>query len=85
MDRYGRAVGDYSVLLCDESDPQGQSDRDFWMPWESEAGSDEALMKKPEHRSWAIEVQNATGHPDEADLEDGKEFARWMTTKARSL
>jgi len=45
----------------------------------------EALMKKPEHRSWAIEAQSATGHPDEADLEDGKEFARWIITKARSL
>ena len=45
----------------------------------------EALMKKPEHKSWAIEAQSATGHPDEADLGDGKEFARWMMTKARSL
>lgn len=45
----------------------------------------EALMKKPEHRGWAIEAQSATGHPGEADLEDGKEFARWMMTKARSL
>jgi hypothetical protein len=42
-------------------------------------------MKKPEHRGWAIEAQSATGHPGEADLEDGKEFARWMMTKVRSL
>ena len=45
----------------------------------------EALLKKPEHRGWAIEARSAVGHPDEADLEDGKEFARWMMTKARSL
>ena len=45
----------------------------------------EALMKNPEHRGWAIEAQSAGGHPGEADLEDGKEFARWMMTKARSL
>ena len=45
----------------------------------------ETLMKKPEHRGWAIEAQSAAGHPDDADLEDGKEFAKWMITKARSL
>lgn len=45
----------------------------------------EALMNKPEHRFWALEAQSAKGHPDEADLEDGKQFARWMMTKVRSL
>jgi flavodoxin len=45
----------------------------------------DALMQKPEHRAWAQEASSAVGHPDEADLEDGKEFARWMITKSRSL
>ena len=45
----------------------------------------DTLMKNPEHRGWAIEAQSAGGHPGEPDLEDGKEFARWMITKARSL
>ncbi len=45
----------------------------------------EALLKKPEHRSWAMEAQGAGSHPDEGDLKDGQEFARWMMTKARSL
>jgi flavodoxin len=45
----------------------------------------EALMKKAEHRAWAQEAQSAVGHPDEADLEDAKEFTKWMMTKLRSL
>jgi flavodoxin len=44
----------------------------------------DALMKKPEHRAWAQEAQSALMHPDEADLEDGKDFARRIVTKARS-
>ena len=43
----------------------------------------EALMKQIEHRPWAQEAQGAAGHPNEADLEDGKEWAKWMMTKAR--
>ena len=44
----------------------------------------DALMKRPEDRAWAMEAQSAVGHPDEADLEDGREFARLMVGKARS-
>jgi flavodoxin len=42
------------------------------------------LMNKPEHRSWAMEAQSAVGHPDGADLEDAKVFARQMVAKART-
>jgi flavodoxin len=42
------------------------------------------LMKKPEHKAWAMEAQSAAGHPDAADLEDAKEFARQMVRKART-
>jgi flavodoxin len=45
----------------------------------------EKLLQSPEHRAWAQEAQSAVGHPDEADLEEAKEFARQMLTKARSL
>jgi flavodoxin len=45
----------------------------------------DALMEKAEHRAWAIEAQGAAGHPDDADLEDAKQFAQWMVTKARSM
>jgi flavodoxin len=44
----------------------------------------DSLMEKAEHRAWAQEAQSAVGHPDEADLEDGKTWARWMVTRARS-
>ena len=44
----------------------------------------DSLMKSPEHRGWVMEAQSAVGHPDEADLEDGREFARWMITKVRA-
>lgn len=45
----------------------------------------EALMQKPEHRGWAMEAQSAADHPDDADFEDGKEFAGLMIAKARNL
>jgi flavodoxin len=42
------------------------------------------LMKKPEHRSWAIEAQGAIGHPNEADFEDARAWAREMIAKGRA-
>ncbi|MFP4088376.1 MAG: flavodoxin family protein [Desulfobacteraceae bacterium] len=44
----------------------------------------DALMHKAEHRAWALEAQGAMGHPDPADLEDGKDFAAAMIKKARA-
>jgi flavodoxin len=44
----------------------------------------DALLKKAEHRGWALEAQSAVGHPDEADLEDAKAFAAAMVIKARA-
>lgn len=45
----------------------------------------EAVMNKPEGRAWAAEAQSADNHPDLADLEDGKEFARLMISRARFI
>jgi flavodoxin I len=45
----------------------------------------EALMKKPEHRAWAEQAQGAAPHPDNADLEDAKDFAKNMMKKAGSM
>lgn len=46
----------------------------------------QALLKKPEHKAWAEEAQSsAYGHPDEADLADGRDFAGRMETKVRAL
>jgi len=44
----------------------------------------DALLKKAEHRGWALEAQSAAGHPDQADLEDAKSFAAAMVIKARA-
>jgi flavodoxin len=44
----------------------------------------EVLGKKPEHRAWAEEARGAAAHPDEADLEDAKEFAKKVMKKAFS-
>ncbi len=44
----------------------------------------DSLLQKPEHRGWALEAQGATGHPDAADLEDGKYWAQNMIAKARA-
>jgi flavodoxin I len=45
----------------------------------------EKLMKKPEDRYWAMEAQSAAGHPDQADLEEARQWARWMMIKAQSF
>ncbi len=45
----------------------------------------DALMQKAEHKAWAMEAQGAMGHPDTADLEDGKDFAAAMIKKARAM
>jgi flavodoxin len=42
----------------------------------------DSLMKQTEHKAWAMEAQSAYSHPDEADLEDCREFARQMISKA---
>jgi flavodoxin len=44
----------------------------------------EELSRNPEHKAWVEEAQSALGHPDTADLEDGKDFARRMVAKSRS-
>lgn len=41
------------------------------------------MMNQPENRAWAQEAMGADRHPDNADLEDAKEFAKKMITKAR--
>jgi flavodoxin len=42
----------------------------------------ETLMNQAEHKVWAMEAQSASSHPDTADLDDGKEFARKVMAKA---
>ncbi|MGD2124773.1 MAG: flavodoxin family protein [Desulfobacteraceae bacterium] len=44
----------------------------------------ENLMKRPEHRSWALEAQSAASHPDEGDLEEARKWAWMMLLKARA-
>jgi flavodoxin len=44
----------------------------------------DALMNQPEHKAWATEAQGASRHPDQADLEDGKAFAREAMSRASS-
>ncbi len=50
---------------------------------EVQSGILDKLMQSPEHKAWAMEAQSAVGHPDDADLEDAKEFAGWMIAKIR--
>jgi len=45
----------------------------------------ESLMNKAEYRFWALEAQSAAGHPDKADFEDAKQFAKQMVIKAQQL
>ena len=41
----------------------------------------EALMKMLEHQAWAEEAQGAIDHPNDADLADGKAFAKRILAK----
>ena len=43
----------------------------------------EKLSAKPQYKFWALEAQSAEGHPDDADLQDAKEFAKSMLLKAQ--
>ena len=52
---------------------------------EVKEGIIESLLKTPEHKAWAMEAQSAVGHPDDADLAEGKKFAELMIAKARNL
>ena len=45
----------------------------------------ENLLENPAHRGWALEAQSAAEHPDAADFEDAKSFARQMMSKAMQL
>jgi len=44
----------------------------------------ERLGRKPEHRAWVEEAHSAADHPDEADLEGCRAYARRIVAKARS-
>ena len=41
----------------------------------------DAIKKQQEHQAWAEEAQSAEGHPDAADMEDGRAFAVKMIRK----
>jgi flavodoxin len=43
----------------------------------------EALGRNPEHRAWVEEAHSAAEHPDAADLEECKAYARRIVAKAR--
>lgn len=44
----------------------------------------EELFRKAEHKAWAEEAQSAAEHPSATDLEEGKEWAKWMVARAHS-
>lgn len=40
----------------------------------------EVLSKSPEHKAWVEMAASAQTHPDENDLEDARDFAKWIMT-----
>lgn len=40
----------------------------------------EVLSKSPEHKAWVEMAASAQTHPDESDLEDARDFAKWIMT-----
>ncbi len=43
----------------------------------------EFLSRSPEHEVWADMAVSARNHPNEQDLEEAKEFAKWVLTLSR--
>jgi len=43
----------------------------------------EVLSRSPEHAAWVEMAASASGHPDEHDLADARQFARWVMTLNR--
>jgi flavodoxin I len=41
----------------------------------------DALMQTVQHQAWAVEAQGAIDHPTDADLADGKTFAKGILAK----
>ncbi len=68
----------YAISLASQASVIGT----FGCRGEVKASLLEALMKKAEYKYWALEAQSAEGHPDDADLEDGKQFAKLMMLRA---
>jgi flavodoxin len=71
----------YAITLAPKANIIGT----FACRGEVNAGLLEKLMNKAEYKFWALEAQSALGHPDNGDLEDGKQFAELMITKAGLL
>ncbi|MGD8667989.1 MAG: flavodoxin family protein [Desulfobacterales bacterium] len=68
----------YAITLA----PQARVIGTFGCRGEVKASLIESLLKNPEYKFWALEAQSAAGHPDEADLADGKHFASSMLQRA---
>jgi flavodoxin len=68
----------YAITLAPKANIIGT----FGCRGEVKASLLEGLMNKPEYKFWALEAQSAAGHPDDADLEDSKQFAKLMLVKA---
>jgi flavodoxin I len=80
MGQLATAAFDYAVSLLSKSKAIGT----FGCRGKVKPDLLEVLAKKPEHRAWAEEARGAAVHPDEADLEDAKDFAKKLMKKALS-
>lgn len=71
----------YAITLAPKANIIGT----FGCRGEVKASLLEGLMNKAEYKFWAMEAQSAAGHPDDADFEDAKQFAKQMLVKAKQL
>lgn len=71
----------YAITLA----PKAKIIGTFACRGEVKGGLLEKLMNKAEYKFWALEAQSAQGHPDSADLEDARQFAKLMIAKAEQL
>jgi flavodoxin len=74
-----REALEYATVCCSQTEIIGT----FTCRGKVSHSALEALKKSPEHEAWAEMAASATTHPDAADLEDARSFAKWILTLVR--
>ncbi len=70
-----REALEYATVCCSQAEIVGT----FTCRGKVSRSALEVLRKSPEHAAWADAAVSAMTHPDAADLEDARAFAKWVT------
>ncbi len=74
-----REALEYATVCCSQTEIVGT----FTCRGKVSRSALEVLRKSPEHEAWAEAAVSAMTHPDAADLEDARSFAKWVMAMVR--